>query len=477
MKRILFIIGIFIMSQLAVAQCRLTASLSTSGKCSGSIDAGVWKAVAEALVKNYNGKTFTDKGECERTRIYLLSEVSGTSGGCTVHVHSSCSGCSGAAGSVNVLGVGNGTSFYSLNGANEIKDWSNDDMERMLALNPEYKSNEPETVNTGDIAFDDLIENMPYSYETFSGRMPNESTNIITDGSITAVGQPVKGKGVPVPDDFADRPFTGLGVWSSDDLKSVELPQGTFRLYGDVNYSERKQSVTDKAKSAITSLDERLDWYKAEDGNVFQYMYTRWGKENVMAGVDLWERYHIGERISTAWDKVKELTADPLGTWEKKREEMIDGLNENKDEYLGSGILFLLKPQDKVAGENAQDTYSTLKADFKFVFEDISKSVDYAASGKVPEYMRTVEKVGDDVSGLAGRVAERSTGLPNLSKISKPITDVYRQPREKQGKEITNITGKEFKKRAKSTIKDSKYYKGSKEKVVRLLDPNHVITE
>ena len=430
---------------------------------------------------------YSSKAECEQNRLLDIaantqsSYIGGDGWGGLISINATATPCTGpgggAIGNVDVLGVSKGSGFYSTNLVNEINDWSNDDMERMLALNPEYNIKDSKTVTTGDVAFDNLIENIHYSDEAFSGRMPRGNTNIEADDNIVAIGQPVRGNGVLVPDDFTDRPFTGLGGWSSDDLKSVELPQGTFRLYGDINYNERKQSVTDKVKSAISSLDERLDWYKAEDSNAFQYMYTRWGKENVMAGVDLWERYHIGERFSNAWDKVKEVTTDPLGTWEKKREEMVDRINENKDEHIGSGILFLLKPQDQVAGENAQDTYSTLKGSIKFVFEDISKSVDYAASGKVPDYMRTVEKVGGDVSGLAGRVAERSTGLPNLSKITKPITDVYRQPREKQGKEIANITGKELKKRAKSTVKDNKYYKGSKEKVVRLLDPNHVITE
>ena len=37
-----------------------------------------------------------------------------------------CSGSGGSVGSVNVNGISKGTSFYSTNGSNEIRDWSND---------------------------------------------------------------------------------------------------------------------------------------------------------------------------------------------------------------------------------------------------------------------------------------------------------------------------------------------------------------
>lgn len=211
------------MSQVAVAQCRLTATLSTSGKCSGSIDAGVFRAVAEALVKNYNGQTFNDKHACEQARIYLINEASGSSGGCTIRINASCNGCEGSIGSVDFLGISKGSSFYSTNPVNEINDWSNDNMERMLTLNPKYKPKEPNNISTGDPAFDDLIENMPYSDEAFSGRMPRGSTHLKTDDNITFIGQPVKGNGVLVPDDFTSTTFKGLGVWHSDDLKPLNV--------------------------------------------------------------------------------------------------------------------------------------------------------------------------------------------------------------------------------------------------------------
>ena len=221
MKRLWLFLCACIVSHIAVAQCRLTATLSTSGKCSGSIDAGLQKAIAEAMVKHYNGKTLSPQ-DCKNAQDYLKS-LSGSSGGCTVHINAVCGGCVGTAGAVDVKGVGKGTSFYSVNGANEINDWSNDYMEQMLALNQKYNPQEPKTVATGDVAFDNFIENMPYSDEAFSGRMPRGSSNIEANDNIVAIGQPVSGNGVLVSDDFTSKPFQGLGVWSSVDLKTINI--------------------------------------------------------------------------------------------------------------------------------------------------------------------------------------------------------------------------------------------------------------
>ncbi len=57
-------------------------------------------------------------------------------------------------GNPNVQGVGQGNSFYSTNGANDIRDWSNDDMERMLALNPNYKDYSLDAPSSGDANMD-----------------------------------------------------------------------------------------------------------------------------------------------------------------------------------------------------------------------------------------------------------------------------------------------------------------------------------
>lgn len=219
-KRLAVLLCVFIVSQMAVAQWHYSVSVTTNG-C-GYLD----KRVAESQVKYWMGegyKTFSNKNECEQSRMFVMSQ-SYTDGSCRVnYIASPCTGPVGSSGNASIFNSNNGSSFYSTNPANEIRDWSNDDMERMLALNPKFNFQELKTVATGDIAFDNLIENMSYSDEAFSNRMPSRSSYVEADDNIVAIGQPVRGRGIIVPDDFTDRPFTGLGVWSSDDLKTLNI--------------------------------------------------------------------------------------------------------------------------------------------------------------------------------------------------------------------------------------------------------------
>ncbi len=219
-KRLAVLLCVFIVSQMAVAQWHYSVSVTTNG-C-GYLD----KSVAESQVKYWMGegyKTFSSKYECERSRMFVMSQ-SYTDGSCRVsYIASPCTGPVGSSGNASIFNSNNGSSFYSTNPANEIRDWSNDDMERMLALNPKFNFQELKTVATGDIAFDNLIENMSYSDEAFSNRMPSRSSYVEADDNIVAIGRPVRGSGILVPDDFTDRPFTGLGGWSSDDLKPLNI--------------------------------------------------------------------------------------------------------------------------------------------------------------------------------------------------------------------------------------------------------------
>lgn len=224
MKRFIIVVAISIVSQVVVAQCKFSMTLSVNG-CSNSLDGRIAEKTAEALFNHYMEQAsmgFNSKQECDAAKNIVLSELDIRDGNCRIRVNvSPCTGCTGRnINSADILSIGQGSSFYSTNSVNEIRDWSNDDMERMLALNSDNNPQEPEMVATGDITFDNLIENMPYSDETFSGRMPRGSTYIEADANIVYIGQPVRGRGVLVPDDFTSKPFNyGLGVWSSDDLK------------------------------------------------------------------------------------------------------------------------------------------------------------------------------------------------------------------------------------------------------------------
>lgn len=64
-------------------------------------------------------------------------------------------------GTPNVLGVSQGSSFFSTNTVNDIKNWSEDDMERMLALDQKHQPLENKAIATGDVYFDRTRSTLP----------------------------------------------------------------------------------------------------------------------------------------------------------------------------------------------------------------------------------------------------------------------------------------------------------------------------
>lgn len=102
--------------------------LTHSGNC-GGIEGGTILATVEALFNHYvnqaaSGLSPTD---CEILRNTVQNELNYTSGGCTVRVICGpCTGYGDGAGgtsSANILGPTNGSSFFSANAANEVRDW------------------------------------------------------------------------------------------------------------------------------------------------------------------------------------------------------------------------------------------------------------------------------------------------------------------------------------------------------------------
>ena len=176
MKQFFLIMVLSIASQFAVAQWKFNISLSVNG-CTGFDK--TYESWANAQLKQWNTTLisgFQTKSECETARSVVLSS-SVTDGKCKVQFSASpCIGSGGAVGSVDVLGVSKGSSFNSTNPINEINDWSNDDMERMLALNPEYKYEEPSYVQTNDAQFNNAL--------VIDTSKPFRSLNVGEDGLI-----------------------------------------------------------------------------------------------------------------------------------------------------------------------------------------------------------------------------------------------------------------------------------------------------
>lgn len=152
------------------AQYTFTLNVNWSGNCSG------YTAQMNQMMGKYKSQAingFPTRELCEQTRAMCQQElghielvyydvktgkvVKREATNCKLNVSTTpCTGrpMAGSVGTLNALGVSQGTSFYSANIANEIQNWSNDDMERMLALNPNYKDYSLDAPSSGDANMD-----------------------------------------------------------------------------------------------------------------------------------------------------------------------------------------------------------------------------------------------------------------------------------------------------------------------------------
>ena len=127
-----------------LAQIGFTAQVtSISGNCNSSWGAIIFAKAAKSSAEHISTVSFADCAECEQYRIYWISEWSGSYDGCVVRVTASpCTPCDKSnANGINILAPQQGSSFYSTNPANEVADWISDDIERLLALNPNALNN------------------------------------------------------------------------------------------------------------------------------------------------------------------------------------------------------------------------------------------------------------------------------------------------------------------------------------------------
>lgn len=477
----------------ANAQYTFTLNVSWSGNCSG------YTAQMNSLMGKYKSQAingFPTRELCEQTRamchqelghielVYIDTQtgkvVKREATNCKLNVTTTpCTGrpMAGTVGTLNALGVSQGTSYYSANSANEIQNWSSDDMERMLALDKNFNSFEPSSVSTGDNEFDKLRNN--YS---LSGKMPNGSTSLIqTDGQIAPVGKPIKGTGVVISDEFFEgKPFDpGLGKWSSSDLSTVNIDLSSNASM-DNSYGMEGQS--NSWSNLLSSMDNKLDYYNAleqGDANFLQYMYTRWGKENVMEGLYWWEKNNMSNRISNAYniiqDAVSNTVLHPIDTYNNLRDGAIEEIKDNVDVGVGSTIRFLLPPQYKETGERTQAIYDTEKGIITDVLKTVKEAPDMISRGETIDITQTLENYNDRVQGLAA-----SYGSPEMSKAYgklKSAADIYNLPQEKQKKGLLDMFKKEGKGIVKSEIKNSGYYKKIEKNAKKIVDPFNFIFE
>lgn len=214
MKNGIFFILMFALFGYANAQVSHTASFSYSGDCSSSLGAKVWIRAAESLCNHHNSRTYSSCEECNEARTFLLSE-SGTQDGCTIRFSATpCTPCGGVNAFGNsiiseepsVIGLSQGTSFFSSNPANEIQDWAEDNEDLMRILGGEEPHRSEIVMENGYV---------------FSAHMPGTIREFVLDDNPEIYGA---SDGVHVPDDFFDRPFSldTRRDYYSDDFRNIK---------------------------------------------------------------------------------------------------------------------------------------------------------------------------------------------------------------------------------------------------------------
>ena len=178
-KRVILIGGILLLfAHTLRADYTFSMSLDISGSCAG-IDGGLWKANAVAFFNHYINNNLNmgipDRGECERTRQYVMSNTSYGDGSC--HVRIICGPCTGSGsgmlGQANVGGPSQGSSFMSSNPANEVRDWIRDAEKLEKALSG--RDNSKEIDNANILAFiEENGNNSDRNYDSKGNNYPDD---------------------------------------------------------------------------------------------------------------------------------------------------------------------------------------------------------------------------------------------------------------------------------------------------------------
>lgn len=156
----------------ANAQYTFTLNVSWSGNCSG------YTAQMNQIMGKYKSQAingFPTRELCEQTRAMCHQElghielvyydtktgkvIKREATNCKLNVSTTpCTGhpMAGSVGTLNTLGVSQGTSFYSANTANEIQNWSEDEARRRMGLDNTLQLSPPSSfdyIMTGDASF------------------------------------------------------------------------------------------------------------------------------------------------------------------------------------------------------------------------------------------------------------------------------------------------------------------------------------
>lgn len=189
LQRLFCLLNFLIIIQNINAQYNFNISISYNTNCRGVRECEEAIRICNSMANDYISKckiNFNSRSECEAARgmtISGMNDVKSIADQAGVKFNFTVSPCSGSGGNFVFLGPNRGTSFYSPNFAEEIKNWSEDHIEQQLALNPESKQSESIAVETNDHSFDEERTILRKDFVINTDR-PFRSINIDEDGRI-----------------------------------------------------------------------------------------------------------------------------------------------------------------------------------------------------------------------------------------------------------------------------------------------------
>lgn len=189
LRRLFLLLNILIVFQDVGAQYKFNMSVSYNANCHGVRECEEAIRMCNSMVNGYMAKcriNFNSISECEAARGIVISgmnEVKSYANQVGVKFNFTVSPCSGSGGNFVFLGPSRGSSFYSPNFADEIKNWSEDYIEQQLALDPENAQTEPVAVETDDYSFDEERANLRDGFVIDTDK-PFRSINVDEDGGI-----------------------------------------------------------------------------------------------------------------------------------------------------------------------------------------------------------------------------------------------------------------------------------------------------
>lgn len=232
MKRLISLLILLFSCSILSAQYTFTISSSYSGNCSEwiggkelTIAVGVNDAYLKATNEHIQQNPFSTKSECESARASMMG--SQNLDGCIINTFATpCVGFggddSGGSGLAAINGPQTGGSFYSVNPANEIRDWAEDNAALLDIIGGVGNANGTVAVSTGNDAFDELLA--------------SDLNNLNASPS---------GRVGPVFDDgfFTNRTFNSLGDAHSDDFRWRNVDMVNVQNYLSAVDHSREPSV------------------------------------------------------------------------------------------------------------------------------------------------------------------------------------------------------------------------------------------